>query len=360
MRFWERMLGGERKWREAASRLGLALDEHGHLTGQWGPIPVRAAHTFDWEEDDEGNAYRTNWRTEYVATLAPPLRMGLYVVPRSLFGGALKDVFGGDADDIPVAHRGLDERMRIYGLDADHVQRLLSGDVAATLEAAHLAEKAIEITDTAVTITHDGCESDADDIGRALSWSGRVAAALVTARPGVLARWEYAIRNSWPGVGARLGLRFDPDAAALLGAVAGCRVRAQVEAHEQSFFTAVYATLPSPLGLSLQISKAQSGLLGSLFRGQDIEVGHPFFDDRFVIKGEPEDEVRRVLDAEVVARLADLFARAPQVQVTDHHVAVKVVGVASAPEAIGHMIEATAAAASAMHHRGPAPTGYRG
>jgi hypothetical protein len=50
--------------------------------------------------------------------------------------------------------------------------------------------------------------------------------------------------------------------------------------------------------------------LGTWLGMQDIEVGHPFFDDAFVVKGNDPDKVRRLLDD---GRLRRLLAAQPDV-----------------------------------------------
>lgn len=45
--------------------------------------------------------------------------------------------------------------------------------------------------------------------------------------------------------------------------------------------------------------------IGKLFRMQDVEIGDPQFDEEFIIQGEPEDKVRRLLNNRKIRSLIE-------------------------------------------------------
>lgn len=120
--------------------------------------------------------------------------------------------------------------------------------------------------------------------------------------------------RAWSELAARLGLECDP------GKYWGAPVvvRGDYQGHAltldtftrssgsgkgtgQTTYTRIVLAVSNPTGLRLELSK--EGLLekvGKRLGAQDIQTGDAALDQRFVIKGEPEEAVRRVLTSEAL------------------------------------------------------------
>ena len=81
---------------------------------------------------------------------------------------------------------------------------------------------------------------------------------------------------------------------------------------------------------------------------QDIRIGDPTFDARFIVRGQPEPAVRAALTPEVRARLVSLQERAPSLTVEDDHLRADAAWFVSAPEHLHAAITAVAQAGAAL------------
>jgi hypothetical protein len=76
--------------------------------------------------------------------------------------------------------------------------------------------------------------------------------------------------------------------------------------------TRMRAPFPNPTGFRFSIHRASVfSYLGTLLGMQDIEVGHPEFDENFVVKSNQESVVRSLCDS---ARLRELVTAQPKFQ----------------------------------------------
>jgi hypothetical protein len=103
------------------------------------------------------------------------------------------------------------------------------------------------------------------------------------------------------------------------------------------------------LGLGLRLSSATGwqGLLKA-FGAQDVEIGDPAFDARFVVKAGNPDRARRYFTPQRVAALNELFAQHPGFLVTDDELLLHTPGIASDVDEIVSTVERLLTTARAL------------
>lgn len=106
---------------------------------------------------------------------------------------------------------------------------------------------------------------------------------------------ELAIGAAWPALARGWNLRLDVRRGLMEGTIRGRQTSARVVVEQGAVTTHVDVAVPLPAGATLSLTRQKDGFFSKLFRGQDIVVGDPVFDQTFVIKGEPEAFVRAAL-----------------------------------------------------------------
>jgi hypothetical protein len=103
------------------------------------------------------------------------------------------------------------------------------------------------------------------------------------------------------------------------------------------------------LGLGLRLSSATGwqGLLKA-FGAQDVEIGDPAFDARFVVKAGNPDRARRYFTPQRVTALNELFAQHPGFIVTDDELLLHTPGIASDVDEIVSTVERLLTTARAL------------
>lgn len=82
--------------------------------------------------------------------------------------------------------------------------------------------------------------------------------------------------------------------------------------HDKSSSTYTRLRAPFVNKDGLQLKLAREGFfskIGKLFGSQDIQIGDPYFDEKFVIKGNDEDKIRQLLASDKLKQLIDLQPR---------------------------------------------------
>ncbi|MEO7329496.1 MAG: hypothetical protein ABI193_13010, partial [Minicystis sp.] len=128
-------------------------------------------------------------------------------------------------------------------------------------------------------------------------------------------------------------------------------VRSNTSDHheEKHYYTELYALLDPPLLMGLRIN--EQGALGraarKLFGTEDIEVGYPAFDERFLVKGVDADHVRRLVNGPVGVELLRAAGVHPSLWISDIYATTEYSGyerdlgkVRVALEAVGRIGEA--------------------
>ena len=103
------------------------------------------------------------------------------------------------------------------------------------------------------------------------------------------------------------------------------------------------------LGIGLRLERQDAfPSLAELLGMQDIRIGDPTFDARFIVRGQPEPAVRAALTPEVRAPLVELQERASSLTVEDDHLRADAAWLVSEPEHLHAAITAIAQAGMAL------------
>jgi hypothetical protein len=116
-----------------------------------------------------------------------------------------------------------------------------------------------------------------------------------------------AANRAWGDLGTRFGLTFKP-----MGTLSNPELNGEFRqrpmrvylyssgSHDnRQTYTAVTLTLKQPLNSVLEITPAGTlgNFLGKVVKAQDVEIGNPEFDARYVIKSDPPDFAGKVLSS---------------------------------------------------------------
>jgi hypothetical protein len=163
-----------------------------------------------------------------------------------------------------------------------------------------------------------------------------------------------SFRDSWVEAAERLGFAMTGTGYQGLS-MSGSRgqLRANIHVYRSSGKNAATNTryeigLPV-LGLGLRLSSATGwqGLLKA-FGAQDVEIGDPAFDARFMVKAGNPDRARRYFTPQRLAALNELFAQHPGFTVTDDELLLHTPGIASDVDEIVSTVERLLTTARAL------------
>jgi hypothetical protein len=340
-------LGREDDWSDAPHALGMQVGDRGLLFGQWNRhVEIRGLH--DWREVHHHNETHRQHFTQLYAFLDPPLLMGLEAHERGAVGRLVGGLFG--QHDIQIGQADFDQRFAVKGLDPEHVRRLLSGPPGAELLRAAGHFPSLTISDDRVVIEHNGYERDLDKVRASLEAVGRIGEALMAQRAREPAAWEGPLRAAWGAVAQGWQLSFDAPRATIEGVARGLRLRVRPHLFEGHLITDLEFSLPSPPACSIALSPQHGGdgFFRRLFRGQDINLGDAAFDAAFVIKGEPEAEVRALLTPAARQRLMEARSMAEALELEKGTLKLRVPKLVLAPDHLDDLLKHGFAAAAAL------------
>ena len=167
--------------------------------------------------------------------------------------------------------------------------------------------------------------------------------------------WIVALETTWPSLAQGWGLQLDVARAKMTGVVRGLPTMVEVRQHAQGRATGVEVTVPLPAGCELRLKKQDGdGFFDRLFRGQDVKVGDPTFDDAFVIKGEPEEFVRAALSPIVRQQLLYLLNAGVALTLEKGKLIALARGVLTDREQLDQLMKAAYTAATSLY---PQPSG---
>lgn len=315
------MFGEDKQWTEAAGRLGFVLYDaaaagigfhdgasFSHLKrAMGGPArpPFTSAHWMYGTRQVFASGSRpphtvevlvlveivsagssTTTYTYALARIDPPLVVGMRLAHTSWLARKLAPLPN------PFGDPAIDERVRLDARDAHRAMRLLAsrGGPAPNIvgRLAAITDASISVCDSSVALfSSGGVVTNPDVLAGRVDRAVAIAAAIVEQNAWLPPYTGHAVLEGiFRGFGDSHRLAFDPKRLRLEGEVAGARVRIALESEPGALFTTVSVDLPRSLGLGLRM-KPQTSMqfIATFFGGQDIEVGDPIFDDRFVIQG---------------------------------------------------------------------------
>lgn len=324
---------GER-WARAARALGLALEPRTgahdiglfssgptikqQMIGERGGVPVRVGVRI--VVTSGGKNRQTTYYTYVEAAFPRSLEIGLNAAPSSWLAGAFEALVG--VADLQVGHPALDAAYRIQGGIADQTAALLATPyVADPLVALASARFRPYLSDHTVKLETNTKRFDVAELSRTLDTAVELVHRIVSARmaigPSALQR---TLAQAWRPIAEELGLTLDLERYTMSGRCAGMHVEVCTTQSGASYATTFTVAFDRALGLGLKLER-QGALskLGSMLGMQDIQTGDRTFDERFIVKGNPEDAVRAALTAEVRQRLVTLQEQASMLEVEDRY-----------------------------------------
>ena len=246
---------GKSSWDNIPQTLGLEV-EHGIMFGLWQGVPVEASFTNRYDRTTDSYDHYTCLQ----ASLDPPLGV-----------------------------QGLE--------DGAAMKRIVDDAFRADVEARAKAMKLVDLwfADTRVSGELNGYESNPERYRHAfdlLVWAARIVMERRAQNPPA---WERAIASEWPPLAQGWNFQLDVRRGVMKGNVRGRPTSASVVVKQGAVMTHVNVAVTVPPECTMSLTRQKDGFFSKLFRGQDIEVGDPAFDEAFVIKGEPEAFVRAAL-----------------------------------------------------------------
>lgn len=287
-------------WARFGARHGLYVQPSG-VRGVLQGVPVAVLH------EVRGSGKNRVTYTVARAQLSPALDLGLSL-RRSQMGDGLLESLGVLAPDVLVGDAAFDRDFRVSGHEVARVAALLGPELRLALLGLG-GFGAIYVDDFGVRVERRGFVDEAFAewaLGTVLWFAQALQAAASRVPPAPLAVPYLA---AFDQAARALGLGYRATPAALGGALDGVEVWAQLTRPGPAQLGCdLYAQHPSQLGLGLELRPRRGNAL-LFFASPDIELGDPRFDDRFDVHGRDAEGVRRLLDAEVRARIDALRER---------------------------------------------------
>lgn len=347
-------------WQRAAQELGLALAPHPHyrgalfkpyytewMVGERAGLPVRVGVRI--VVSGSGKSRSRTFYTWAEVQYGRPLGLGLTAIAQGLLGRMFGAVVG--EHDLQLGDATLDQAYTIHAVEPEVARRLLLVPYVREALGWHRdAPFRPQIHDDQLRVETRGKVLDAVSLGRALDGAVDLARRILAARAEVgPSSAEHVLATAWQQVATARGLALDLAAGRMSGRVEGMHVEAATLVQKGARVTQLVVRFDRPLGVGLRLTRqgALSGV-GKLLGMQDIEVGDPVFDQRFVVKGAPVEAVRAMLTPEVRARLVELQAQAGELSVADDALVAEVAWLISDPAGLDAGLTAVARAGAAL------------
>ncbi len=361
------------EWQRAAQELGLSLGPHPHyrgalftpyytehMVGERAGLPVRIGVRI--VVSGSGKNRSRTFYTYAEVMYGRPLGLGLTAIAQGLLGRLFGAVVG--EHDLQLGDPTLDKAYTIHAAEPDLARRLLLVPyVREALDWHREAPFRPQIHDDRLRVETRGKVLDAVSLGRARDGAVELARRLHAARAEIgPTSAEQTIATAWKQVADARRLTLDLASQRLYGRVDGMHVEVEAQLRQNARVTRFVVRFDRALGVGLRLTRqgALTGL-GRMLGMQDITVGDPLFDERFVVKGQPEAAVRALLTPEVRARLVELQAQASELDVADDHLAAEVGWLVHDPAVLDASLAAIAAAGAALAQVAPGGVGpYRG
>jgi hypothetical protein len=153
------------------------------------------------------------------------------------------------------------------------------------------------IGDSTVIVNFPRIVADTTELGYALDTAVTAANALAEARRGLAkTQGERTQEEAWQSFASESSLAFDTERLELSGTMAAGKIRIALEGEPFCAMTTVNVEFPGRLELGLSITRQRvPGLVGSLLGVVDLPTGDPYFDEAFIVRGNPAQAVQQWL-----------------------------------------------------------------
>lgn len=177
------------------------------------------------------------------------------------------------------------------------VQLLARAPTTLTALAQIPGAATVVVSDSTVCVNFSGILADPGGLGYALDTAVNAATSLVEARKGLpKSEGERTQEAAWQGFASENSLTFDPERLELSGVFAGAKVRVALEGEPFCAMTTVTVEFPGRLNLGLSITRQRMpGFVGDLLGTMDLPTGDGYFDEAFVVRGNPAQAVQQML-----------------------------------------------------------------
>lgn len=275
---------------------------------------------------------------EFRAVARFPRSLGLELsVRRRSLGGRGETVVSND----------FDHDFRVDALHADQARALLDGPAGEALLKGERRGFRIELDDHELALTLDA-DLGAERAVEAAGWLVQASNTILTARA-KLPRPELQQRvlDCFNALAQSLGGRVDGDVLCL------DLEEGELSAHVdrvsgKQFRTELCLVFARPLSLDLRLGLESERSRFARFRHKDIRLGDPSFDEVFVVMGEPEDEVRALLDETLREHLLALREDVSTLSSTPTELEVTVDEALSDRDALGELVDRMVAVARGL------------
>ncbi|MBX3270672.1 MAG: hypothetical protein KF729_10440 [Sandaracinaceae bacterium] len=296
-------------------------------------------------------AGKSRYYYTYAAVDLPrPLELGLTLSPTPRFRGLLGPLFSSGAG-LQVGDPTIDGSYTVQAAEPDLARGLLLVPyVAEALRVQAQLAFTPHVSDSEVRCEQDGKCFEPWLLARALDQAVDLARRLAAARQELGASdVERIVDTVWRGLAEARGFTLELAATRMYGRAEGVHVEVDTQLRGQRRCTVFAVRFDRPLGVGLSLTR-QGGLagLGRLVGLQDIQVGDPAFDQRFIVKGQPEAAVRALLTDEVRARLVELQSDASRLEVADDRIQAEVDWFVADPAHLASGIAAVARAGATL------------
>ncbi len=167
------------------------------------------------------------------------------------------------------------------------------------------------------------------------------------------------VKAAWQEVGARFGMHYQPGSfwkrGRLVGSHQQCALEIRIDMRggkHKHPYTVISCGLPRALNLGLKIYR--EGLfsgLGKMFGAQDIQTGDLHFDKQFMIKGNSEARVVRLLDDPLREEFTRLDQQCGPLVISDDTIVYDVRGRIEDAGRLAEILEAELAIAGLLMER---------
>jgi hypothetical protein len=180
----------------------------------------------------------------------------------------------------------------------DRMAQLFARTPTALMALANVpAASTIIIGDSTVMVNYPRVATEKTELAYALDTAAAASIALAEARRSLpKSEGERAQEAAWQSFASEHSLVFDADRLELSGIVAAGKIRIALEGEPLCAMTTVNVEFPGRLNLGLSITRQRMpGLFGSLMGNMDLPTGDLFFDEAFIVRGEPAITVQQML-----------------------------------------------------------------
>jgi hypothetical protein len=200
--------------------------------------------------------------------------------------------------------------------------------VAQSMVAYRSAFNSIAACDQFVNLEYKKIVYDARAIDHALSVAVYLADRLQFARRNAPpAQWEQTLTEGWSQVASSRSMIFDRERAELSGRMAGIDVSISVSIEDGKFRTNFAASLGElPVAGLRLFPQGGAERIARWLGMEDVQIGDPEFDQRFVVQGQPAQKVSRLFTRELSQQLLLMLSKASWVGIENNRLRMAVGG----------------------------------